>query len=270
MEEEKYGLTLATQPISLLRVPHLQDGLTIAYPIFSPNCQGLMSNIDSMKRFYLHPVTLERITFREPTTTESISAVSYKFKEIFKREVFDNWQLPNKILYAGRMSHTSEGVFVNPPKDADGNLMINEAALKSFLKGVEPIKVGRGKVYIIQSFHNLGRFIRDFGFAEYDSFTSGPQDSEDFATGGLARVLEHTEKTAEKLLRITSRENFPEGVNVSIFGSSDSFATFSSLGEYNRPRTQFFMGADPKYEQHIGVIFGVLDDELKIPQVLKI
>jgi hypothetical protein len=259
MAEEKYGITLATHPISLLRVPHKQGTLTVAYPVFSLECQGLMSNIDLMKRNYFHPLTLKRITFREPTTAETISAMAYKFEELFKRDVFDSWNLPNKNLYAGRISRVSDGVFVNPPRDEGGHIITDEKTLKAFLKGVEPVRVGKGHVYIVPNSENLKGFVRDFGFAEYESFRDGPQDFRVFAEGGLSRVLEHTEQPAENILKIVDPKNFSNGLTKVCIKQASSFDPFVVFDNSNK--TEFAVWGDARYENHIGVIFGVLDGE---------
>jgi len=203
MAKTKYGVIKIKQPefspIELLVVPHREDmDLTVA-------CFGLntyATNLKKMEEFYFHPQTGEKISFREPTTSESISASAYNFDGIAKPQIFDS-----KWLQAGRMVITSEGVYVNPPKDEQGNPITDVITLKSFLDKSKKVN----GIYLCEN---------DFGFASYETFKKGVQESGDFAESGLARILEHTkEKTAEKLKKISSKKNYPIGVNVCRFDS---------------------------------------------------
>ena len=208
MTEKEYGIIKVKEPEfkqrKLLRVPHKQDDLIVSYPAFGPNF--LKNNITEMQKSYSHPQTGERISFREPTTSESISAAAYDFGNLAKPQIFDP-----KWLQAGRIVRTSEGVFANPPKDAKGNIIIDEKTLKSYLNGVKPVKVGNGNIYIISDAENL----KDFGFADYDSFERGIQDCDTFSQGGLARILEHTEeKEAKNLRKIASPKFYKREVNI--------------------------------------------------------
>ena len=56
--------------------------------------------------------------------------------------------------------------------------------------------------------------LRDFGFAPYETFKQGIQESGDFAKAGLARVLEHTKGTAENLKQISSLKHYKLGINI--------------------------------------------------------
>jgi len=208
MENSEYGIIKAKRPesppIDLLRVPHKEDKLFVAYPVFGPDYFG--DNIQEMKKFYSHPETGEKISFKEPTTSQSISAVTPGFgsgEEIdAKRDIFDDpdW------LQIGRIVRTSEGVFANPPKDKQGNPIIEEKILKSYLKNSEEVN----GIWLYN-----GKDARDFGFAPYGTITIGVQDCDTFAQGGLARLFEHTkEKTARNLREIASYENYPYGVDI--------------------------------------------------------
>ena len=141
-----------------------------------------------------------KISFREPTTAESISAAAYDFEKT-KKEIFDpRW------LQLGRIVRTSEGVFANPPEDAERNPVISEQVLKSHLNGAEKIN----GIWLYN-----GQDSRDFGFAPYESFTRGAQDCETFSQGGLARLFEHTkEKIAGNLKEISSPKFYRRGVDV--------------------------------------------------------
>ena len=175
---------------------------------FGPNYFD--SNVEAMQRQYSHPQTGEIITFREPTTTESILAASYDFGNRAKPRIFDpNW------LQAGRIVRTSEGVFANPPKNEEGNLIIDEKILHSYLGKTKPVKVGKGRICIVPNSEKL----RDFGFADYDSFEQSVQDYDTFSNGGLARVLEHAEDEAKNFRAIASPKFYKREVNVWGFDS---------------------------------------------------
>lgn len=189
-------------PRNLIRISGDKELIT-SLKAFGPNYFN--NNVSEMQKSYSHPQTGEIITFREPATVESILAASYDFRNRAKPQIFDpGW------LQAGRIARTSEGVFVNPPKDEKGKPIINKKVLKNYLNMVKPLKVNKGKIYVVSDSENL----RDFGFADYDSFVRGVQDCDTFSQGGLARVLEHTEDEAKNLRIIASPKFYKKGVNV--------------------------------------------------------
>ncbi|MBI2107134.1 hypothetical protein HYT57_04055 [Candidatus Woesearchaeota archaeon] len=183
MTQTEYGIIKATEvtkaPIQardLLRVPHNGGELIVGYPAFGPNTYG--SNLSEMQKIFSHSKEFNRISFEEPTTAESISV--YKFFGYNERD-----------LYLGRVVHTSEGVFVNPPKNARRNPITDKKTLKYLLNRTKKVN----GIYLGEN---------DFGFAPYETFEYGEQDCDTFVKGGLARVLEHTEKkVAEKLREIS-------------------------------------------------------------------
>ena len=202
----QYGI-VKTQPRNLLPetdilpVNHQGKILSARYPSFGPG--SYVNNIGAMQRQFYHSDTLPNITFQPATTSESISIASYNFAELAKPQILDpRWlQLGYHVL-------TSELVFFNPPKDAQGKPIIDERVLKNHLN---ECKKSHG-IY-------LGN--NDFGFAPYDSFKRGVQESGEFAESGLARLLEYTDrKIALNLKKISSKENYPGGVRVSEFDAS--------------------------------------------------
>ncbi len=198
MTKRKYGIIKTKKPEfpqrDLLKVPHGKGILTVAYPAFGTDYFG--TNVGEMQKDYSHPQTGKRISFREPTTFESISAAAYDFENLAKPKIFDS-----RWLQIGYIVRTSEGVFVNPPRDKEGNI-INEKILKSYLNNSKKVN----GIYLGEN---------DFGFAPYETFERGIQDGEKFAEGGLARVLEHTSKKQAKNLReIASTKFYKIGVNV--------------------------------------------------------
>ena len=82
-KETKYGIIEQVGPQfpvrKLLVVRHRGGDLTVSYPAFGPNTYK--GNLEEMSKDYSHPQTGERISFREPTTAESISAAAWNFKD---------------------------------------------------------------------------------------------------------------------------------------------------------------------------------------------
>jgi hypothetical protein len=189
-------------PISLIRISGTRK-LISSLEAFGPNCFN--ENVAEIQKQYSHPQTGEVITLREPTTAESILAVSYDFAKRAEPKILDpRW------LQMGRIVRTPEGVFANIPKDAQGKPITDKQTLKSFLDNCE-------KVNGIWLYNGNDKTLRDFGYAPYETFEQGVQNAVDFAESGLARVLEHTAKTAVNLKEIASKENYSRGVNVSGF-----------------------------------------------------
>jgi len=194
-------------PRNLIGIKSGDETFEVSADAFGTN--SYKGNIEEMSKKYSHPQTGETISFRPATTRKSILTASYKFPERAKPQIFNpRW------LQAGRIVRTSEGVFANVPLDENGNPIFDEKILTSYLNGVEPKTVGKGKVYLVPN----NRTLEDFGFADYKSFTRDIQDCGDFVNGGLAKVLEHNER-AEALEEISSAKNYPRGVNVWGFDS---------------------------------------------------
>lgn len=206
MANTRYGLMKAEKrtklpDVNLLCVPHGSERLIVAR--FGPSTY--VANRNGIAQHYWNSSQRPDVSFRPGTTSESISASAYNFRDIAKPEIFDpNW------LQSGYIVRTSEGVFVNPPLDGQGKPIVDEQELKKFLNGVKPTKLKGHNLYIVDNSETL----RDFGFAQYDTFEQDVQDSTTFAQGGLARVLEHTKKPAKVLKGISSKRNYPNGVNV--------------------------------------------------------
>ena len=197
--QRKYGIIEAKEPefppISLLRVPHKNSELFVNYPAFGPAYYS--NNTEEMQKFYSHPQTGEKISFREPTISESVSAAAHDFENLAKRQIFDP-----SFLQLGIILRTSQGVYVNMPRDEEGKLIEDEEVLKRLLDKSKEIN----GIYLCDN---------DFGFAPYETFKQGEQDCDEFTEGGLARVLEHTEeKKAQKLEIIASPEFYKRGVDV--------------------------------------------------------
>ena len=192
-------IKVSIPPISLETVPGPRN-LIVSWEAFGPN--SFNQNIADMQKPHSYGVEGKIVTFREPTSAESILATTPYFTSRAKPIVFDL-----RCLQTGRIVRTLEGVYVNIPKDAPGNPITDEQILKSFLDNCE-------KINGIWLYNGNDATLRDFGYAPHETFKQGVQDGRDFAEGGLARVLEHTEKTAEALKEIASEKNYAFGVNV--------------------------------------------------------
>ncbi|MDP2925364.1 MAG: hypothetical protein Q8N99_03265 [Nanoarchaeota archaeon] len=208
-EQTQYGVIKATPVLSerpvlpvrdLLPVPHRNIRLVVGHPAFGPSTY--LNNLAEMQKTYFHSQQQPKISFREPTTSESISVCAYEFKKKVKPEILDpRW------LQIGRIVRTLEGVFANPPKDAQENFITDKKILMHLLNGVEETN----GIYLVENNPSL----RDFGYAPYESFASGVQNCNAFIRGGLARLLEHTkEEVAKNLSKIASPKFYPRGVSV--------------------------------------------------------
>lgn len=245
MVETQYGIIKATPSLparDLISVPHKKGILVVSYPAFGPD--NYSNNLKEMQRQYSHSKELPKISFREPATSESISAAAYDFKNRVKPEIFDpRW------LQVGRIVRTSEGVFANPPVDKQGNPITDEKTLKSILNKSEKVN----EIYLSDN---------DFGFAPYETFNRGVQDCHTFAQGGLARILEYTEeKEAENLRTIASPKFYKRGVNVWGFDDvKEPILRVASLGSgRGLGSLRLFVGGDGWDGGSGGFAFGVLD-----------
>ncbi len=242
--EEQYGIIEAKKPehplINLLRVPHQNEGLIVAHPAFGPNT--FRSNIKKMRKQYYHPRTGEIISFREPGTSESISAAAYNFESMAKPKIFDpRW------CQIGCVRKIDEGVFVNLPLDKDGKIITSEQILKSFL----------GKDKKVNGIYLLGN---GFAYAPRETFEIGVQEGETFARGGLARVLENTpEQVAKNLQTIASKKNYPNGVNVFGFEAEDILRVAGLNSGRDSDGGLLSVLGDDWDDYYGGYAFGVLD-----------
>lgn len=242
MEKTKYGITKATPSLparDLLRVPHRRGNLVVGFPAFGPNTYR--DNSREMSKAYSHSEELPKISFRPATTSESISAAAYDFENMTKSQTFSPLG-----LHIGYIIKTSEGVFVNPPKDKEGNIITDEQTLKSYLnKSIEVNGIYLGE--------------NDFGFAPYETFTMGEQDCDTFAKGSLARVLEYTrEKVAKNLKVISSSKNYPDGVNVWDFDEFKAVLRPANLYSSGCSGRELFVRGDGWLDSR-AYAFGVLE-----------
>ena len=192
-KETKYGIIEQVGPQfpvrKLLVVRHRGGDLTVSYPAFGPNTYK--GNLEEMSKDYSHPQTGKRISFNPATTSESISAAAWNFKELAKREIFDpRW------LQLGYLIRTQDGVFTNTKE-------LDEKVLKSYLDKAEKVN----GIYFIDD---------KTAFAPYETFRQGIYENlDEFAECGLARLLEHTkEKIAKNLREIASPKFYKNGVNI--------------------------------------------------------
>lgn len=244
MEETQYDLIPVKgpefPPRGLLRVKTSGREFYASSEAFGSNY--LSKNVAEMQKQYSHPQTGEIITFREPTTPESILTASYDFGNMAKPKIFDP-----KWLQLGEIVRTSEGVFANVPRDEKGNKITDEEVLKSFLKTDKKVN----GIWLLNN---------DFGFASYETFRQGIQDAGDFAESGLARVLEHAERTAEKLKEITSKKNYSIGVNICGFDSvKTSVLRVASLDSDRSLGGRLLSVYGGRSLDDYGFVFGVLD-----------
>ncbi len=191
----KYGILkgpeMPQSSIDLVRIPHKGKPLIIS-PAFGPS--HLKGVLDGMTQgsFY-NSEQFPDVRFRKPLIQESISALVFEFESGIGPRTLDlGW------LYAGEVMGTEEGIFTNTRER-------NTDRLKQLLNGTTKVN----GIYLIND---------KIAFAPFESFETGAQEGREFAEGGLARALEHTEtRVAEDLLKILSTENYPRGISISGF-----------------------------------------------------
>jgi len=225
------------EPRSLLIIPHNDKPLVIS--LFGPNLYK--NNLQEMFKDFSCPPRYQKISFREPLTAESISAIAYEFKTRAKPEILDH-----RWLQLGRIVKTQEGVYANPPRDKNGKSITKETELKSLLDNSKKV----GEIYLCEN---------GFGFAPYESFNTGIQDSKTFSQGGLARLLEYTqEQSAPNFQKISSKENYKLGVNIWGFKPLEkpSLKVVSLLSD--RCAGGYRLSVDGSWYYDNGCAFGVL------------
>ncbi|MFA5019627.1 MAG: hypothetical protein WC533_00860 [Candidatus Pacearchaeota archaeon] len=253
MAEPEYGVIEpgTIEPGTIIKVPHKQKPIVVS--VFGPN--GYLENVKEMRRHFSCLPYYTDITFRPATTSESISASVYDFKNLARPRIFDS-----EGLQIGRITRTSEGVFANA-LDENSNPIVDESVLKNLLNECKNIN----GIWLYQGDNpNL----RDFGFAPYDTFKQSEldagQDAGDFVEEGLARVLEHTEGCAVSLQQIASRKNYSMGVGVDRFDSVKEpvqrVASLSS-GWGNMDIDWLAVGGDNRDMYDDGYAFGVLEKD---------
>jgi len=225
--------------IDLLEVPHNGGKLIVNYPAFGPNTQKV--NVRHMMRRYTNSTDFRDITFRNPTTSESISAIHYIFENIIGESegqgTFDGFSSINFGI--GLIYTDKDGIYVNLGGNSIGTCMKES-------EKVNGIHLGEN----------------DFGFAPYDSFQEGTQDVDTFSRGGLARILEHTEgKVAEKLRDIASPKFYKNGV-VAPFNSTNRVrngVVYLESSHSGMRGSRLNVSLDFK-SKNKGIAFGVLEE----------
>jgi len=249
--EQEYGVIEEKQaqpkfPVrSLLRVPHQGASLIVTRNHFGPDY--FEDNVAEMQKSYCYPDTWEIISFREPTTSETISAIVYQFTKLAKPEVLDpHW------LQAGKAFKASEWVVVNPPRDRQGNLITDERTLKGFLNDVTKVN----GIYRLSNGKLDG--VKDCSFVPYESFARGVQSGADFARSGLARGLEYADgEKAQNLEVISAGENYPKGVNVRGF-EPESKIRIVDLG-FGSGLDRYWLCVDGNWDDFNAYAVGVLN-----------
>ena len=174
------------------------NGRTIDAAVFGSRVYN--KNIAAMRERYSHSKDLPNVTFRPLTTAESLAVAGYGFRSLAKPQIFDPiW------LQAGLVLRATEGVWINPLRDDNGYVLMDEQALEQRLDGIRPVY----GIYLLDG---------DTSFVPHASFERRVQEHGKFLEGGLARGLVHTaDKKATTLSSIANRDVYPDGVDVWAF-----------------------------------------------------
>lgn len=158
-------------------------------------------NLTDMQKRYFHSDNLPNVIFKPLTTAESLAVTSYNFKNLAKPKIF------NESLQAGLALRVSDGIWINPLRDAEGTIIMNNQELKKHLDNADKVN----GIYL---------FSGDTSFVPYDSFEQGEQGHEKFLEGGLGRGLVHTSnKKVTTLSKIANDTEYSFGVNIVMFDS---------------------------------------------------
>jgi hypothetical protein len=206
---------------ALLVVPYGGQKLVVAYPLFGPCNYEIGSSL--MSSDYSHSRNIPWVSFRPPTTSESLAAAVYD--SIGRRRALDN-----SSLLLGQVVRTSQGFFANPPFGSNGEFVTNERELLVLLNGTEKIN----GVYIVPNSEKL----RDFGFAPYESFIDtnpesflgNTQSIDAFCSSGLARILGHSGGKAIDLELIAKKMDRPSSIDFSFSSTSIDTPVLMGVG----------------------------------------
>lgn len=204
--------TMAETEPKIIRAQKIVEVPTVKLPFAEHEGRNLIfhrfglgsyrSNVAAMPQKRYRSAQFPKIAFTPATTSQSISIATDDVDRT-KAEILDpNW------LQLGLYVKASEGVFLNPPKDERGQVILDEDTLNSYLIGTEKVN----GIYVVK---NNDRF-RDFVFVPADTYKLREQDHRTFLKGGLARGFEHCSgQSAERLPAIANAELYPKGVYVS-------------------------------------------------------
>jgi len=166
---------------------------------FGPNFH--QANLREIEQEYNHSQEYPVITFRGPSTQESLKIASQRF-EARAKQFLD----ANCTLQLGKVVITEDGIYTNMTET-------NPYALKRKLNNIMSI---RG-IYLINDTQ---------AFIPYEAFWVGKYKNEDFVRSALARGLEHTDQRRAKSLEdIASKSHYPNGVLVKLFHPEGSNPT---------------------------------------------
>jgi len=247
--DKEYGIIKPSRSIfpvrNLLVVPYEKDNLTLGFPAFGP--ATYRKNLEEIRKTYFHPETLEEITFRPATTSESVWAAAYGFgskEEVdAKRDIFDK-----RWIQLGYIVEIPEGIFTN-------TTITDESILKLLLKKTKKVN----GIYLID---------KTYAFAPRGTFEPGIQDYETFImnprTNGLARALEHTSESVPPNFKKIA-EFYKGGVDVGGFGGTKEpvlkVAGLDSDEGISGGRLDVYGGCDKDLKNYGGFSFGVLNNK---------
>ena len=250
----EYGIKQAKPSLpsrDLIVVPHKKGDLVLAYPAFGANTYS--NNIEEMQQVYAHSTEIPTVQFRPATTAEHLSIVcpDVKTHPELAEFAFEKYAQPKifnpRWLQAGRIVRAQDGVYINPTGVVKPG-EVDEAVLKQ-------LRDHSDKVNGIWLGNN------DFAFVPYESFKQGVQDAREFAEGGLARGLEHTEgNVAPKLQEMAL--TYKDGVNVICYKSDKPISRIACLNsDTSMGKCRLRVDCGGWYNSLQGYVFGVLEQQ---------
>ncbi len=187
---------------TLVTIPYQSGSLTFTPQVFGPDY--FANNVSQMRKDYQHPYSGEKISFKEPTTPQSLAIASFMFANRDKATEFAGIRKEvsdPRWLQLGNIIRTSEGVYAgNLPRDGKGEIILDNDELRSHWNKLKPVD----GIYLTP---------QGLAFTEY-GFKTGEQSHEDFSEGRLARVLAASTAKPTMLKSIANNSEYPKGVYV--------------------------------------------------------
>lgn len=228
-----------TSKFPLRDVARVRDGgkdLLVSAEAFGPSTY--VNNIIKMGQTYARSDTLEPVTFRLPTTDETMMIAAGNISEVKPKILDKNWlQAGRSVLLPGKR------LVVNPPMDGEGKYITDERVLAGYINNAEEVGGVR-----------FGRY----GFAYVEKFDTGEMSVEQASENGLVRAIEGSRGRAEDMLTIGTKNNYLRGVRVwgldNVNEAVTKVVSLSSSGV-----DMLSVGADDRdsYYNGGGFVFGV-------------
>jgi hypothetical protein len=170
------------------------------------------TNVEAMSRKRFRSEQDREFTFGPATTLQTLVIAADNPAQTKEKVLNPSW------LQLGPYVRGESWVAINPPRDQKGDLITDEAGIKSFL---HENQLNNG-IYLVPNSDNA----RHFAFVSADTYQLGDQKHEAFLQGGLARGLEYVSGKLEFLPAFANKGSYPAEMYV-----SDAFKPTGKAGQ---------------------------------------